>query len=228
MRRWLDSDNPEPGQMKAWVPEMFARISETENEGVVRWRSGNDRAVTQNYVVECVTKLEPILMKEVIPFEYEPEVRFEAIVRIPYLTGNPTSIKLVGGIDIVTKRGNDFVNLDLKSTQNESYINQTLAQAYFYDLGFQYWYGKRPVAFKFIQPMCKQQVVPVTITEHERTVMMDRIIKMAHGMWRKEWEPKESDTGCSQCDCKHACDKFKLNLKTVGTKKTVSLSKNAE
>lgn len=208
MRRWLDQDDPQPGQMELWVPEMYEYHAGEGAEGSIRWRGAKDYYVTRNFVLECVRRLEPLLLKHVIPFNYTPELRFTVPIGIPYLDGRIVAINLVGGIDIVVQNpANDTVHIyDLKATANDEYWRKTLAQLTFYDIALMHYMRRRVPAdsFGFIQPMCKEPFLPIKITDKERRVMMARIINMAQGIWRHEWDANKGSQ-CSMCEVKHAC-----------------------
>lgn len=213
MRAWLNQDDPRPGEMPTMVDEFLEREEANAREsgdGVVRWRGRNDRAVTANFCRELVTRLEPILYEYVVPFEYQPAVRFRAPVTLPGLDDEPRTVMLVGEVDVVTRDvSGDYRAYDLKATQDEGYVKKTLGQSVFYDLSMGEYYGTNPVEFAFIQPMCKQRVVHVKITNDSRMEMVTRIVKMAHAVWRQEWETLAEDAGeCFNCPVKHACPKF--------------------
>lgn len=208
MRAWLSQDEQKPGEMVEMVQPYFDRYADEDSEYVIRWRGKNDRAVTANLVREAVRQLEPILFKLVVPHEYEPEFRFDVPISIPYLDGHMTSIGLIGGIDLaVVDKPPDVALYDLKITKNPQYVRKTLGQAIFYDIAFGHWYGRNPRSFDFIMPLCSPMLVPVHVTEDDRRQMMARVIKMAHGMWRKEWETNRGSQ-CRYCEVKPACPEF--------------------
>jgi hypothetical protein len=212
--------------MVEWLPEYMRRYTQPETpeekkeaQYVIRWRGNatRDKAQVMNFVRDVVTGLEPILLKYVVPHDYQPEVRFRAPIRIPYLDGRLTSIDLIGGIDIVTRLNFDvhkvgkegqWVMYDLKATANADYIPKTLGQSIFYDLGGTAYYGQTPVAFGFIAPAIPEKVVWSRITDDDRRAMMARIIRFAHGNWKKDWSPHVTSQ-CSMCDVQHACVMFK-------------------
>lgn len=214
MRRWLESENPLPGEMADMVEDIRDQ-EEIEairtGDGVVRWRSVNDKAIMTNFCRELVVKLEPILQELVLPYDYQPEVRYRTPIMIPYLDSRPTMVYMAGGIDIVVRRSEDppeWYAYDLKGTANDKYVNSVLGQGIFYDISMEALYGHSPVRFGFIQPMCKEKIVYANITDDDRRQMMVRIERMAHYMWRKDWTPKETTSGCTQCPVKHHCVKF--------------------
>lgn len=225
MREWLETPDPRPGEMVHMVEGMMERFCNPQNEDdrntarVIRWRGDpvTDRQIVTNFVRRVVRDVEPFLVQHVVPHFYQPELRFRTTVGIPFLDGRLTAVDLVGGIDIVVqnKDTEDFSLYDLKATENDDYVRTVLGQGVFYDIGFGNWWGdqSQPKEFAFLTPACKEKVVYARITDEERRHMMTRIINMAHGIWRKEWDPTEADGPCYNCDVKHACDKWKLDLK---------------
>lgn len=213
MREWLHEDDPQPGVMvsriDAAIDEQMLKAAES-GDGVVRWKHRADRKEMAAFCKELVVRLEPILYDLILKYEFEPAKRFRAPISIPDLNGNLTSIYLSGEIDLLVRDDErQWQVWDLKGTANDSYWRQTIAQLTFYDLAIHAMFGEYTVKAGLIQPMCAQRVIPVTITEKERLDMMSRIIRMAHFMWRGDWQPTESTSGCSYCAVRHACAKFK-------------------
>jgi hypothetical protein len=215
-RAWLALPDPQPGQMAAMVPDMLDQWSNPERDNPefqpVRWRGGDpqrDRAEVLEFCTLVVTRLEPILLKHVVPFDYQPELRFETWIGLPDPSGDIKPVRLVGGIDIVVRLPDDrFVLFDLKATKQDSYIGKTLGQGIFYDISWKHYWGEHPVRFGFIAPALDERLVWCDISEEDRTVMRSRIMRFAQGMWRGDWAPKADDDGCDYCDTKHVCDKY--------------------
>jgi PD-(D/E)XK nuclease superfamily len=217
MRAWLSSPDPQLGQMVGMVEDIMTeeerKVIRT-GEGMVRWRGHNDRPQVVKFCVDLVEKLEPILCDLVLPYEYQPEMRFSKIpMFIPGLDGAPALIYISGGIDIVTKEHTDTRDIwrayDLKATRDDNYVKKTLGQGVFYDLAMRLMFGQSPDSFAFIQPLCSQRIVYARVTEEDRRVLVTRIERMAHYMWKHDYDPKADIKGCQWCDVKHACVKFK-------------------
>lgn len=211
MRRLLEHEDPQRGMMASWVPEMFEYYANSSDEGKVRWRGQYDYMTTRNFVREAVELLEPILFKEVIPFDYAPELKFKVPIGIPYLDGHITPIYLVGGIDIIVCRDNGRYRIyDLKCTANDNYWKQTLGQLTFYDIALTHYLDLSlpPEKLGFIQPKCKEPIIEISIGASERNAMMARIISMAQNMWRREWEANKTSQ-CSMCEVKPSCPEWK-------------------
>lgn len=212
MREWLA--NPVPGSMASMVePTIELCLSEAKDnqEGRVRWKGREDRDYMTLYVEELVTRLEPWLVANVIPYDYQPEHRFRVPIRVPYLDGTPIVITLIGGIDILVRESepdNVWAAYDLKATKNDSYVNSVLGQAVFYDLAIRAAFGASPRTFAFVQPMCKTSVVTANITDDDRRALMARIQKMTHSIWRREFDVRGDMKPCARCPVNYACSRF--------------------
>jgi hypothetical protein len=218
-RAWLHLPDPQPGQMAQMVPDMFDRWTNPDREDEefqpVKWRGDPqvDRKEVQEFCTLVVTRLEPILLKWVVPYDYQPELRFEAWIGLPDLNGDTTPVRLIGAIDIVVRLPDGrFLLFDLKATKNDSYIAKTLGQGIFYDVSWAHYWGQHPIRFGFIAPALDERLIWCDIDTGDRAVMHSRIMRFAQGMWAGEWAPKADDEGCDHCDCKHACDKYALHL----------------
>lgn len=217
-RRWLESADPQPGQMVAWIDEMVdSCLTEAKDtgDGVVKWKSRTDREEMAEWCRTLVSRLEPMLQRWVLPFDYEPEYRFRVPIRIPGLDGTPWVVYLTGGMDILVREAEGppavWAGYDLKATANPDYLRKTLGQGIFYDLAVRAGIGKgtSPRTFAFLQPMVQSNpVAHVTITDADRNSLLSRIVKMAHAIWRDETQPKPGSEGCSFCQVRHACSKF--------------------
>lgn len=216
MRRWLDSDDPQPGQMATWVDEMVESClieAKDSGDGSVQWKHSTDRAEMTEWVRVLVNRLEPFLIREVLPFDYQPEFKFRIPMRVPDLAGNTTEIDLVGGMDILVRESAGppevWAGYDLKATANPDYLRKTLAQGIFYAVAN---YAQRGVPFRtfaFLQPMVeKNPFAYVDITDADLRSMMARIVAMCHDIWRGDTSPRKDSTQCGWCAVRHACDKF--------------------
>lgn len=216
MRRWLESDDPRPGEMASWVDEMIDFClgeARDTGDGVVRWKSSSDRADMAEWIRVLLGRLEPMLQQWVLPFHYQPEFGFRVPIRIPDPWGNTAEIDLTGGMDILVRESLDplvWVGFDLKATANPDYISKTLGQGIFYDLAVFAGTGVAPRDFVFLMPMVERNpVVHVTVTDADRMSLLSRIVKMAHDVWQGDTAPKADAGGCSWCSVRHGCQKFK-------------------
>lgn len=223
MRAWLESDDPQPGQMEQMIEDYIERClveAKETGDGVVKWKSRTDREEMTAQCQFIMRRLEPMLLRLVIPFEYQPELRFKVPVRIPYLDNTPAEVNLVGGIDITVRRPNiRWFAYDLKATANPDYIRKTLAQGIFYDLAMLAMFGKSPEHFAFLQPaVVSNPIVMCQVSDADRASMMARITRVAHDRWRGDDAPKPDNEGCSYCPVRFSCAKFSTRA-TVFTPK---------
>lgn len=213
-RHWLESENPEPGQMVEMVEAVFSEVV-AEREAIIKWRGNpiHDQREVKADVRAAAKKLEPWLIENVLPYDYQPEVRFTAYLQVPYICEDRLGIvKMIGGIDIVVRDDQGKFRLyDLKMTQNESYIRSTLAQLIFYDLAWgviqeDFYHAAE---WGFITPALPERLISITVDRDDRRAMLSRIVQYAQGFWSDEWSPKADDEGCNYCEARGACDKFK-------------------
>lgn len=217
-RAWLDSDDPQPGEMVSWVEDFIdscRKEAKETGDGIVKWKDSNDRAEMTVWLKELLRRLEPFLIRDVLPYLYEPEFKFRVPIRIPDLAGNLSEIDLVGGMDILVREVPLEVNpgiwagYDLKATENPDYIRKTLGQGIFYALAHFARTGERFRTFAFLLPMVDSNpIVNVNITDQDLAVLLSRITKMCHDIWRNDVSPKKDMQGCAWCNVKHACSKM--------------------
>lgn len=217
MRRWLAQDEPEPGWMLAQVDALFDEsltIAKETGDGIVRWKSTDDKDETREFCRELVGRLEPILMKYAIPFEWTPAVRFSVPIKIEDLGGHLREIILVGEMDLLVRDCEGrFAVWDLKATRDNAYYKKVLGQLAFYAIAVKAMHGKFPALTGLIQPMCDQQVLPVTVDRDAVAQMAGRITKTARDILAGHVAPKADNTGCAYCPVRHACPKFRFGGK---------------
>lgn len=211
MRQWLAQDQPEKGWMLEHVDfileEDEKKAAET-GDGVVRWKSQDDKREVRDFCRELVVRLERILEAECLPYDWQPAARFSVPVTIPYLDGSPRLINLVGETDLLVVRPDGLGVYDLKATKDNSYWRKVKAQMTFYDIAMKILKKEWPVRSALIQPMCDEQVMPFTFTADDRRDLMTRICRLATDIWAGRTAPKASAEGCQQCFVHHACPKY--------------------
>jgi hypothetical protein len=223
MRKWLDQDKPEPGWMAAHVDTILdaEEIESRETgDGGVNWKHPGDKDEVRAWVKTCVTRLEPVLIKYALPYEYQPAVRFKVPINLPYFDGTLQRIWLNGELDLMCeapalplgegKTARQFHVWDLKATENDQYYKKVIGQLVFYDIAIRALYGAWPVRSGIFQPMCQEPVLAFTLTMDHRREMMARIERAVRQQWTGQHRPKDSDAGCSWCPVQHACPKFAL------------------
>lgn len=225
MRKWLET-SPEPGEgrgvMASYVDDMIEHeVAEARRtgDGIVLWKNDQDKANMAAWCRQLLTNLEPILDLYVLPFDYAPEYRFKAGMFFPGLDGTPWPVQLWGGMDILVRNPKiidengkpQYAVFDLKATENESYWRQTIGQLVFYDLAVLAQFNAYTSFRALIQPMCKNQVVPLNIQEQNRDELAARLERMAQFMWKRDWALKEGTEGCSYCEVRGRCPRFKID-----------------
>jgi PD-(D/E)XK nuclease superfamily len=236
MRAWLElpESDQRPGGMQEFVNPLLDQHTGEDAQYTIKWKGDpvQDRRNVEATVREGLERLEPILRKYVLPYEYQPELRFRTTIGVPYLDGQTVAVDLIGGMDILVKDDKeDFEIIDLKMTRNEAYVRgKTLGQLPFYGISLRAYLGlpaDQPKRLTFITPLTEQQRHPVTATAEDYTVMMSRIVQYCHGVWKNEWEPTTKDV-CHFCEVKHACDRFIIpNVRDAQGKARVSFSQAA-
>lgn len=217
MRRWLAQEDPEPGWMAAQIDAIFeesAQIAKETGDGIVRWKSVTDADETREFCRELVKRLEPILVKYALPFEWTPAVRFSVPILVEDLSGHMREIILVGEMDLMVRDCEGrYAIWDLKATRDNAYYKKVLGQIAFYAIAVKAMHGRFPTMTGLIQPMCDQQVLPVTVDRDAVAQMAGRITKAARDIWAGKLAPKADNTGCAYCPVKHACPKFRFGGK---------------
>jgi hypothetical protein len=212
MRRWLGQENPEPGWMSAQVDAIFdesIQIARDTGDGIVRWKGPSDKAETREFCRELVGRLEPILVKYALPFEWTPAVRFSVPIRVEDLNGSMREIILVGEMDLLVRDCEGrYAVWDLKATRDNSYYRKVLGQLAFYAIAVKAMHRQFPAMTGLIQPMCDQRVLPVTVDHDAVAQMAGRITKTARDIWAGKLAPKQDNAGCAYCPVKAACPKF--------------------
>jgi hypothetical protein len=220
MRAWLMDDNRQPGGMEKSVAEVMDREeqhSRDTGDGIVRWKYPADRAEVTTFCTTLVTRLEPILVERVLPFEFEPSKRFRAPIEIPYLDGTKAVVNLNGEMDILVRDParldgpaplTPWQVLDLKATKDDSYWRKTMGQLVFYDIACFAMFQQFTYFTGLVQPMCKEPIVGVSVDNQQRVEMMQRIISMAHDIWKNNFPLADTTRPCQRCDVKHACERF--------------------
>lgn len=227
MRKWLENADRSPGDMARMVDSLIdesIKEAKASGQGVVRWKSPTDRAEMRDYCIELVNRLEPILEKYVLPFDFQAAYWFRVPVQVPWLDGTPTWIDLVGEMDLLTYKDNGELDdgyrvWDLKATQDPQYWRKTIGQLVFYDLATEALFGKNTVEVGLIQPMVEGTPIygPITVTDDDRAQLWGRIHRYVSDIWLKDYSPKDDSVGCSYCPVKHACQKYK-RVTAVGSK----------
>lgn len=207
-KAWLE--NP-VGSMQSLTDYHFEKsVAEAEARGTIKWRNKNDKRKIYLICASAAELLQPILEARVLPYEYEPGVRFYTPVKIKNPDGQIVEIVLRGEFDLLVRDQSDgrFIVWDLKTTADNDYWKKTLGQLVFYDLAIISMYGQPPKKTGLIQPLCDEQIKEFTFDSTNRAEMWGRITAMMQAEWAGDHTPKKDNTGCSWCEVTHACAKF--------------------
>lgn len=210
VRDWLVSD-PSPGLMPDMVAEVIDREWKTiqDEGGTIAWKDPGDRKQVLADCREAVTKIEPALLKFVVPYDYQPDYRFSVPLNLPHPAGGNEKILLIGAMDIRVRDDRDrWWIWDVKHTRDDSYWRKTEGQLTFYDVINLLEVGKGTVRSGLLQPLCKDPVKPFEISPEKREQMLARIAAMARDVWTSERTPRQDTSECGWCDVRHACSKF--------------------
>lgn len=218
-RRWLSQDNPQRGQMLAWVDEIFAQAEKDAREsgdGVVKWKYAGDKADVLDLCRLAVTRLEPLLEKICLPYAWDPAVRFRVPLTIPGLDDEPRKIELVGEADLLVEyppgmftEGPAVVVWDLKATKDEGYWRKVKGQLVFYGIAVAAMrQGQFPYAAGLLQPLCEDQSPMFIFDPDDYAQMYSRIAKVAHDVWAGRILPKADNAGCKYCEVRGSCPKW--------------------
>lgn len=220
MRKFLEQDDGhQPGQMAAFVDELWDEHAVNSTEYKIKWRGDPrvDQEKVRSFAKMVVTKLEPFLFEKVLPHEWQPELRFRTPLRIPDLYGVKHEVILTGGIDIavVELPDREWAWLyDLKATENEGYIRSTMGQLIFYGLAWSFMRDHPPekIGAAYLAPALPVAYHPLEVTMDDRREMLSRIVRYCQAQWSarepraidKEGHPVSGDD-CYRCDVRHAC-----------------------
>jgi hypothetical protein len=227
-------NNGGEGDMPAMVEAIMDRelkiIAEGDPEkgvepGVMKWRDSGDRAKVTAECKEAVALILPALEKFVLPYEYQPDFKFQAPVTVPHPDGGMETILLIGYMDIIVRddRGRWWV-WDVKHTKDNSYWRKTYPQLSFYDLAVELMFGQPTIRTGLLQPLATPGVLPFQINANERAQLMPRIVNMAHDIWKEDHTPRNDNTLCGWCEVRHACSKFAPVVQEDG-KRRISLTR---
>lgn len=220
---------PDPTDHEGWMAEHVEEIVNREKNlieeggGIMSWKDRDDKAQVIRDCTEAVTKIEAGLWEKVLPYEYRPDFRFKAPIMVPHPNGGLEEVMLNGAMDIVGRNPEtgDWFVYDVKHTRDNSYWKKTQGQLGFYDLSLMVMFKAKSSEVGLLQPLCNERVKIVPLDQSTRSVMMQRVTRMAQEVWREEKAPRTDTKYCTFCDVKHACSKFKAV--EVNGRRTVSL-----
>lgn len=213
VRGWLQDD---PRNNLGAMPSMVDAVIERELGEVdkkkerVSWRDGTDKAAVRKDCIDAVKKIEPALVKYVLPYEWQVDFGFKT----PVLMQAPWGMERVvinGYMDIIVR---DPVTgtwriYDVKHTLNKDYWRGSFGQLVFYSYENLIRTGKIPLEVGFLQPLVGEAVKRFNVTEAHINNLAGRIQSMAWEVWTGSTAPRVGHSECFYCDVKHACVKYK-------------------
>ena len=218
MQAWLADPNRQPGQMVAMVDDQIDKGAEdarVSGDGIVRWRHPGDRDEVRAFCIECVRRLEPLLVQHVTRHRFYAPFRFKVPIRMPDVDPDLT-INLTGEMDLLIDRQPGWVVLDLKGTGDDQYYRRVIGQLVFYDLAVLGLHGERTLHTGLIQPMCTEPWLRFDITEQMRRELWARIARMVAEIRADDLPCKEGTGGCSWCEVRHACPRYSPDNDSLG------------
>ena len=223
VRYWLEQNPADNiGRMPEMVRETLdQQVKEVQEQGgVIQWRDSADRKKVEEDCIEAVTKIEPHLLKYVVPFEFKPDFKFQAPLALPHPTGGTETVLLIGFMDILVKdnHGRYWV-WDVKHTRDGSYWRKTIAQLGFYDLAVELMFGQPMIRGGLMQPLCARPLVPYKPSDDSRAQLNTRIAGMARDIWLDDKTPRQDTKECNWCSVKHACSKFQPVVQEDGSRR---------
>ena len=205
------------------LPKHWAKAMEEPEEGrIYKWAEG-DPVADQRRILKSATQalenLYPTLQEYLLGRRFVPEFRPKKmpVFGIPGPDGEPCYIRLYLAVDCAVQLKEDPDNLDgmgewglydLKTTAQAEYLNQTLPQLVFYDLGFQALTGKRPVEHALWAPLQSPVVRKVHVTDEHRAQVTNWIVSYCHSVWAGEDDFTDKESNCFTCPTKSACPKM--------------------
>lgn len=220
MRRWLDAGDftvpIDHDLRKVWIDNTGPLA-----ERPIKWKSGEDQQKIVDDAKYSLKVLENILREKVIPYQYEPEMRFTSMVGVPAPNGETIQVELFGAIDVAVRYDDGTMGIfDLKTSRTRSYITKSIGQLVLYDLAIRNYLGIKPTKHGFYAPLLKKEpTIDVDITDDDRINLISDITNFAHAAWNNEWHLTDDWNNCYRCDVKHACIRWVKPL-TLGHKKT--------
>lgn len=212
VRDWLADDpynNPGamPGMVEAYVEREYQAV--LASGGKMIWKDELDR---QAIIDECklaVTKIEPDLERLVLPYEYDVDFKFTAVLEVPHPAGHTETVLLIGFMDIIVRRDDgSWAVYDVKHTKDNSYWRKTRGQLSFYDLAVDIMFGSHTFEVGLLQPLCKETAKMFELGEPDHTKIETDVLAMANDIWKGNFEPDAPISACYYCDVKHACSRF--------------------
>lgn len=222
MRRWLENEDFSV-PIETHLRRIWEECTGPNAERPIKWKNQDDQAKIVEDARSSLVTLEETLREHVVPYRYEPEMRFTSTVGIPAPNGELIHLDIFGAIDVAILYDDETMGIfDLKTSKSRSYVSSSIGQLVLYDLAIRNYLGIKPVQHGFFTPMLKKEsLIPVTVTDDDRRGMMSDIMTFAHGTWNNEWHLTENENDCYGCEVRHACIRWNKPLTGVQKKKNL-------
>lgn len=211
-RAWLEHPDPASVHIRDFVIDKF-EAQEAEDGDTLKWKNTEERESFIQDVLKGADALEPWLLENVIPYEYQPEARGTVTLKMLDFNGVKRTVEMFYAMDIVVKKPEGWWLIDLKTTKNKYYVQgKTLGQLTYYSLAWAIVSGI-PVTeihkASFITPLVEGKFeTEVKPTQEDFAVMLQRIQKYAWIFWNENYSPtkKVVDYECQfQCEVRKHC-----------------------
>lgn len=213
MRRWLENgDFSIP--IEAYLKQIWEEHTGPGAQYPIKWKSPTDQEEIVESTRIALADLEEVLREKVVPYKYEPEMRFTSTIGVPNPDGEISHIELFGAIDIAILYPDDTIGIyDLKLSEDKGYITSSIGQLVLYDLAITNYLGKRPVKHGFFTPLLKKEsVIDLDVTQEDRIQMAVDISQYALDYWSDNWNLTENVNDCYGCQVRHACPRWSKPL----------------
>lgn len=222
VRDWLRN---EPAENVGGMPDMVSSIIERERDAILEkgdtmlWKDKSDRDQVEKECREAVSKIEPALLKYVVPFRYQADFRFKAPIKVSHPAGGTELVVINGYMDIIVQDDLDrYWVWDVKHTRNNEYYKKTAGQIGVYDLAVEIMFGKPTVMSGLLQPLATPMVKRIPTSGEFRSQLMQRVAGMANDVWTEDRTPRADTSECTYCEVKHACSRF-TPVKSSGSRR---------
>lgn len=211
MRAWLEHPDPTSVHIKDFLPEKIEQQNKEDSKSLKWSKEEQQNAIDKVYA--AADALEPWLLENVIPYEYQPEARGTVTLKMLDFNGVKRTVEMFYAMDIVVKKPKGWWLIDLKTTKNKYYVQgKTLGQLTYYSLAWAIVLGI-PVTeihkASFITPLVEGKFeTEVKPTQEDFAVMLQRIQKYAWIFWNENYSPtkKVVDYECQfQCEVRKHC-----------------------
>ena len=126
MRKWLEvGDFSVP--MEYYLRDVWESNTGIGAERPIKWKNRADQEDVVEKAKDGLAKLEVVLREEVIPYRYEPEMRFTSTLGVPTTSGEVVHVEMFGAVDVAVMYPDDSIGIfDLKMSKDRSTLRSLL------------------------------------------------------------------------------------------------------